>query len=79
MFKVTTPSQMSWSRPVCVLVRSVQALGGVIGLAFSVPELISNCKDLDKCDTTVSKILREDANAIQSTAEQMKEELDEIQ
>ncbi|XP_047436964.1 transcriptional regulatory protein AlgP-like [Mugil cephalus] len=55
------------------------ALGGVIGLAFTVPELIINCKDLDKCDTNASRILRENAKAILTIVKQIREELDEMQ
>ncbi|XP_047436969.1 treponemal membrane protein B-like [Mugil cephalus] len=56
-----------------------RALGGAIGLVFTVPELIGNCKDLDKCDTKASKFLRENASAIQTTAKQLRGELDEMQ
>ncbi|KAF3700650.1 hypothetical protein EXN66_Car016338 [Channa argus] len=52
---------------------------GAVGLVFAVPELITSYRNLDKCETKASKRLRQNAEAIQSTSEQLKTELKEIQ
>lgn len=51
--------------------------GGVVGLVVSVPELIINCINLDKCETEASQSLRESGEAIRSASEELKKELDE--
>ncbi|XP_044188247.1 uncharacterized protein LOC122967594 [Thunnus albacares] len=53
--------------------------GGAVGLLFSVPELIGDLHNLDNCKTEASQSLREMAEAIQTTSEEMKRELDEIE
>ncbi|XP_023263463.1 uncharacterized protein LOC111656113 [Seriola lalandi dorsalis] len=53
--------------------------GGAVGLAFSIPELVINCKNLDNCETEASQRLRENAEAIQKASEEFKKSLDEIQ
>ncbi|XP_069021577.1 uncharacterized protein [Embiotoca jacksoni] len=53
--------------------------GGVVGLLFSVPELISDCSNLDNCETETSKMLRENAEVIRKTSADMKSELDNIE
>lgn len=52
---------------------------GAVGLLFSVPELIENCKNLNSHETEASRYLREKAGAIQEAYEAMKSELDEIE
>lgn len=46
---------------------------------FSVPELVMNCIDLDKCETEASQSLRKSAEVIKFAAEELKKELSEIQ
>ncbi|KAM4534587.1 uncharacterized protein V3H82_024502 [Fundulus diaphanus] len=52
---------------------------GVIGLAFSVPELVINCVDLKNSKTEASESLRKNAVDIKKASDQMEEELKEIQ
>ncbi|MEQ2264619.1 hypothetical protein XENORESO_014480 [Xenotaenia resolanae] len=54
------------------------AAGGAVGLLFSVPELVSDCQNLDNNETEASKTLRENAKAIRRSAEEMEEELQKI-
>lgn len=44
----------------------------------SVPELVINCINLDKCETDDSQRLRENAKVRGSASDKLKEELDEI-
>ncbi|XP_022625658.1 uncharacterized protein LOC111239973, partial [Seriola dumerili] len=53
--------------------------GGAVGLAFSIPELVINCKNLDNCETEASQSLRENAEAIQKASEELETQLNEIQ
>lgn len=56
----------------------VQVAGGAVGLLFSVPELVSDCQNLDICETQASKTLRENAEAVRTAAEEMEKELQKI-
>ncbi|XP_018521312.1 uncharacterized protein LOC108876339 [Lates calcarifer] len=53
-------------------------VGGSVGLLFSVPELITNCVNLDNCETEASQVLREIAETIRTASEELEKELDEI-
>lgn len=44
----------------------------------SVPELVINCVNLDKCETEASQCLRENAKVIGSASDKLTKELDEI-
>ncbi|CAI5676649.1 uncharacterized protein LOC102079735 isoform X1 [Oreochromis niloticus] len=52
--------------------------GGILGLLFSVPELIENWNNMDICETEASKSLKENAKAIRTESENMKKDLQEI-
>lgn len=52
--------------------------GGAVGLFFSVPEVVSDCKNLDNNETEASKTLRENARAVRTSAEETEEELQRI-
>lgn len=49
--------------------------GGAVGLLFSVPELVSDCQNLDNNETEASKTLRKNASAVRTNAEETEEEL----
>ncbi|GLD50629.1 uncharacterized protein AKAME5_000380100 [Lates japonicus] len=53
-------------------------VGGSVGLLFSVPELVTNCVNLDNCETEASQVLREIAETMQTASEELEKELDEI-
>ncbi|XP_054907869.1 uncharacterized protein LOC129373809 [Poeciliopsis prolifica] len=52
--------------------------GGAVGLLFSVPELVSDCQNLDNIETEASQTLRENARTVRSSAEETEKELQEI-
>ncbi|XP_024858509.1 uncharacterized protein LOC108250807 [Kryptolebias marmoratus] len=52
--------------------------GGAVGLLISVPELVSDCQNLDNCETEASKALRENAEAVETAAEEMEKELQKM-
>ncbi|XP_014869966.1 uncharacterized protein LOC106934515 isoform X1 [Poecilia latipinna] len=52
---------------------------GVVGLAFSVPELVINCIDVNNCKTEASQSLRKNAKDIRIASDQMETDLKNIQ
>ncbi|MEQ2183009.1 hypothetical protein GOODEAATRI_028161 [Goodea atripinnis] len=52
---------------------------GVIGLAFSVPELVVNCIDINNCRTEASESLKKNAVDIRIASDQMEKDLKDIQ
>ncbi|XP_014881232.1 uncharacterized protein LOC106942466 [Poecilia latipinna] len=52
--------------------------GGAVGLLFSVPELVSDCQNLDNTETEASKTLRKNARTILTSAEETEKELQKI-
>lgn len=52
---------------------------GVVGLAFSVPELVINCVDVNNCKTEASQSLRKNAVDIRKASDQMEKDLKNIQ
>ncbi|XP_008414672.1 uncharacterized protein LOC103469003 [Poecilia reticulata] len=52
--------------------------GGAVGLFFSVPELVSDCQNLDNTETEASKTLRKNARTILTSAEETEKELQKI-
>ncbi|XP_008414678.1 uncharacterized protein LOC103469008 [Poecilia reticulata] len=52
---------------------------GVVGLAFSVPELVINCIDVNNCKTEASQSLRKNAVDIRKASDQMETDLKNIQ
>lgn len=45
---------------------------------FSVPELVSDCQNLDNYETEASKALRRNAEAVRTAAKEVEEELQKI-
>lgn len=60
---------------------SLQVAGGVLGLVFSVPDLIQNCEELikNKHQTEASKFLRKKANEIYEAMKNLQEQLNKLQ
>ncbi|MEQ2281157.1 hypothetical protein AMECASPLE_027460 [Ameca splendens] len=52
---------------------------GVIGLAFSVPELVVNCIDINNCRTEASESLKKNAVDMLKASDQMEKDLKDIQ
>ncbi|XP_053365795.1 uncharacterized protein LOC128535771 [Clarias gariepinus] len=58
-----------------------QAIGGLLGLALTVPDLIDNCEELikNKHQTEASLFLKQKANEIREAVKKLKKQLNELQ